>query len=377
MKITAVEPFILHVPLTASSISDSTHSITHWGVVGREDRHRRRARRLRLHRHPCPLAVGPADHLLHPRLLRAAAYRRGRRSTRTRLWMKLARNPALQWVGRAGITQLALAAVDVALWDLGAKAGRRAALGVPRRRHLADGSRPTTPTSAGCRSRTTSSSTAARRAVEDDGYRRHQAQGRPRRHRHRSRPAGGGARGGGPGRDDRHRRQRQVGPADLPALLPPRRGRSTSFWFEEPLWYDDVAGHAALARATTIPVALGEQLYIARRLQRVHRRRRDPLRPARRDPARRHHRIHHGRRDRARSRRLPVVPHVGEMGQVHVHLAILAPGDDDARIHPVDQGLLSSSRSRSRTGLSCGPSSRAPARRRRQEAIDAFTVPLS
>lgn len=34
MKITAVEPFILHLPLTSESISDSTHSITHWGVVG-------------------------------------------------------------------------------------------------------------------------------------------------------------------------------------------------------------------------------------------------------------------------------------------------------------------------------------------------------
>ena len=34
MKITAVEPFILHLPLTSDSISDSTHSITHWGVVG-------------------------------------------------------------------------------------------------------------------------------------------------------------------------------------------------------------------------------------------------------------------------------------------------------------------------------------------------------
>ena len=34
MKITKVEPFILHVPVTGSQIADSTHSITHWGVVG-------------------------------------------------------------------------------------------------------------------------------------------------------------------------------------------------------------------------------------------------------------------------------------------------------------------------------------------------------
>ena len=34
MKITAVEPFILHVPVTGSQIADSTHTVTHWGVVG-------------------------------------------------------------------------------------------------------------------------------------------------------------------------------------------------------------------------------------------------------------------------------------------------------------------------------------------------------
>ena len=39
----------------------------------------------------------------------------------TRLWSKLGRSPALQWVGRAGVAQLALAAVDTALWDLRAK----------------------------------------------------------------------------------------------------------------------------------------------------------------------------------------------------------------------------------------------------------------
>src|SRR5205085_2732260 len=39
-----------------------------------------------------------------------------------RLWHKLARNPALQWIGRAGITTLSLAAIDIALWDLQAKA---------------------------------------------------------------------------------------------------------------------------------------------------------------------------------------------------------------------------------------------------------------
>jgi L-alanine-DL-glutamate epimerase-like enolase superfamily enzyme len=33
------------------------------------------------------------------------------------------------------------------------------------------------------------------------------------------------------------------------------------FWFEEPLPADDVLGHAALARSTTIPIAVGETMY--------------------------------------------------------------------------------------------------------------------
>ena len=34
MKITKVEAFVLHVPVTRSGIADSTHQITHWGLVG-------------------------------------------------------------------------------------------------------------------------------------------------------------------------------------------------------------------------------------------------------------------------------------------------------------------------------------------------------
>jgi len=41
------------------------------------------------------------------------------------------------------------------------------------------------------------------------------------------------------------------------ALLEPH----DPFWFEEPLPADDVAGHEAVARATSIPVAVGESLY--------------------------------------------------------------------------------------------------------------------
>lgn len=45
----------------------------------------------------------------------------------------------------------------------------------------------------------------------------------------------------------------------LPACAFARAEPLEIFWFEEPLWYDDVVGHAALARSTLIPVALGEK----------------------------------------------------------------------------------------------------------------------
>jgi L-alanine-DL-glutamate epimerase-like enolase superfamily enzyme len=44
------------------------------------------------------------------------------------------------------------------------------------------------------------------------------------------------------------RRARAFEPADL-------------FWFEEPMPADDLAGHASLSTATSIPVAVGESLY--------------------------------------------------------------------------------------------------------------------
>ena len=55
------------------------------------------------------------------------------------------------------------------------------------------------------------------------------------------------------------------------------------YWFEEPLWYDDVKGHAELARATRIPVALGEQLYTQDAFCGVLPPARRALGPARRD----------------------------------------------------------------------------------------------
>lgn len=123
MKITSVESFILHVPVTGAQIADSTHTVSHWGEVG-----------ARIETDAGLAGFGftgthahlPSDQLItrgidtcHAPLLIGEDAR-----DIARLWQRLARNPALQWVGRAGITTLAHAAIDIALWDLKAKAAQ-------------------------------------------------------------------------------------------------------------------------------------------------------------------------------------------------------------------------------------------------------------
>lgn len=321
MKITAVEPFIVHLPVTGESISDSTHNVTHWGVVG-----------TRIVNSDGLVGYGftgthsdlASDRLITscisacyaPLLIGEDA------NDRTRLWTKLARHPALQWVGRAGITQLALAAVDVALWDLAAKrAGQPlwSYLGGARTQRL-----EAYNTDIGWLSyELPTMLDLITHAVEEDGFTRIKVK---------------------VGQDDPMRDvarleavRKRIGPDirmaidgngrwDLPNCL-----RFTAacrdldlFWFEEPLWYDDVGSHAALARATSIPVALGEQLYTL-----------DAFRAfvdagaiayVQPDVTRLGGITEYIRvADLALAHRLPVAPHAGEMSQVHVHLSYWHP----------------------------------------------------
>ena len=50
---------------------------------------------------------------------------------------------------------------------------------------------------------------------------------------------------------------------DLPTAIPfcKRAEDLDIFWLEEPLWFDDVESHRKLFHASSIPIALGEQLY--------------------------------------------------------------------------------------------------------------------
>ena len=73
------------------------------------------------------------------------------------------------------------------------------------------------------------------------------------------------------------------------------------FWFEEPLWYDDVGSPCRARPLDLDPGRARRAALFARRLPRLHRGGGGPLRPAGRDPARRHHRVHPGRGSRARA----------------------------------------------------------------------------
>jgi L-alanine-DL-glutamate epimerase-like enolase superfamily enzyme len=321
MKIISVEPFILHVPLNTDSISDSTHTITHWGVVGAKivaDNGLAGYGFTGTHAHlPSDRLVTSCISESYAPLLLGEDAQDG-----DRLWLKLARYPAVQWVGRAGVTQIALAAVDIALWDLRAKSA-----GLPLWKLLGGATVERLEaynTDIGWLSIPKDKLVeGSRRAIEHDGFRRLKLKvgyADPTIDIERIeavRKAVGASVTiaiDGNGKWDLPTCQRfcaRAEPLDI-------------FWFEEPMWYDDIASHAALARSTSIPIALGEQLYTAEAFSAfigagaVQYVQPDVTRLA---GITEYIQVAHT----AHSHRLPVVAHVGDMGQVHVHLSYWHP----------------------------------------------------
>jgi L-alanine-DL-glutamate epimerase-like enolase superfamily enzyme len=120
VKITRVESFVLHVPVTRGGLADSTHQLTHWGVPGAV-----------IHTDDGLVGCGYTGthaYLSSDRLIAdciAEVYGpllMGEDPGAVRhLWSRLLHYPPVQWVGRAGITHLALSAIDIALWDLKAR----------------------------------------------------------------------------------------------------------------------------------------------------------------------------------------------------------------------------------------------------------------
>jgi L-alanine-DL-glutamate epimerase-like enolase superfamily enzyme len=321
IRITAVEPFLLHVPVSGERIADSMHSLTHWGIPGvviRTDSglcgfgytgtHAHRASDL--------LITDCISRVYEPLLLGASIH------DVLGLWKKMYHFPPAQWVGRTGITQLALAAVDIALWDLKAKAA-----GLPLWR-LMGGARPEGIPAYNSDGGWLSLSKDqlvdnCRRSVEERGFQGVKVKvGLPSAHQ------------------DIERVQavrRAVGlnvqlmvdangRCDLPSAI--ELGRHFEefgvAWFEEPMWYEDVEGHQRLAQSIRTPIAVGEQLYSL-----------DAFAAFIRAGA-----LHYAQPDATRlggisewwqvadlalAYRLPVAPHIGDMMQVHLQMALAHP----------------------------------------------------
>jgi L-alanine-DL-glutamate epimerase-like enolase superfamily enzyme len=329
VRITKLETFVLHVPVTGGGIADGRHAVKLWGAPG-----------VRIHTDAGLVGTGYTGthaHLASDRLITsciADAYGPLLLGADPRevlhLWDLLQGHPPLQWVGRSGITQLAHAAIDVALWDLKAQAA-----GEPLWR-LLGGSGDTAleayDTDGGWLDRSDDALLAETHERVAQGYRAVKIKLGRRDDR---------------GRFDTRRDLRRValvrdalpeggrlmtdvnGAWDLATAL--EAGRSLAefgvTWLEEPLWFDDLPGHATLARSIATPVALGEQLYRAESFRdfigagAVHYVQPDAVRLA---GVTEWWRV----ADLAHAHRLPVVPHIGDMMQVHLHLAIAHPACD-------------------------------------------------
>jgi L-alanine-DL-glutamate epimerase-like enolase superfamily enzyme len=252
-RIAAVESFILHVPLPRA-VADSVNATDVWGLPGvivrTEDG---------LVGTGYTSTLGHGDHAIKdvidryyaPRLLGADAL------CHQRIWDDLYWCET-HWVGRTGITHMALAAVDIALWDLKAKA-----LGLPLWKLVGghkDGCVPSYNTDGGWLNFDVPRLVEEMSAIVDAGW------------------TGVKMKIGGASPREDVRRVEAVRAAlgtevDLMIDVNQKWDRATALtwapryepfgigWLEEPLDPDDIEGHARLAQATSIPIALGEHVY--------------------------------------------------------------------------------------------------------------------
>ncbi len=252
MKITSVEPFILHVPL-GKEIADSVNRTNEWGLPG-----------LRIFTDNGLIGTGYTSTLTHndeqifeiirdyymPLLVGKDPMRN------EEIWQSLYWSN-VHWVGRMGITTMAQSAVDIALWDLKARAAELPLwklLG-GHKDHIKSYN-----TDGGWLNLSIPELTENMGKLLSDGW------------------TGVKMKIGSPdprvdvARVEAVRRElgfdfdlmidaNQFWDLTTARTWAPRFEPYQIAWLEEPLSPDDVRSHALLGRATSIPIALGEHIY--------------------------------------------------------------------------------------------------------------------
>ncbi len=321
MHVTKLEPLILHAPVTRGGIADSTRSITHWGAPG-----------VAIHTDTGHIGYGfsgthghlPTDRLIVDCIVNSfGPLLMGEDPREVRaLWEKMYRQSEIYWVGRAGITHLALGAVDIALWDLKAKEA-----GLPLWKLLGGSAKKRVEaynTDGGWLNWTMDELLSdCMSMVENDGYRAVKIKVGSEHPSNDLKRVETVRKTLGP---DIRIMTDANGRWSLPQAIQ-TAGQFVQFditWIEEPVYFDDLEGHRRLAQSISTPIAMGEQLYLASQF-------RDFIQAAA---------VHYVQpdivrlagvtewwqvADLAHCYQLPVVPHVGDMCQVHQHLCIAHP----------------------------------------------------
>jgi L-alanine-DL-glutamate epimerase-like enolase superfamily enzyme len=323
MKIVEIEPFIVHVPL-GQGIADSTNSIDHWGFAGviiHADNGLKGFGFTGTHAHlrGDQQITNFISGIYSPMLLGEALESR---ACIERLWKKLHNTPPIQWIGRAGISHLALAAVDIALWDLYSKSERAPLWSV-----LSGGQSPPRleayNTDVGWLNIPLERLVAGCKQSIEDGFRGVKIKVGSAQPVHDVARIEAVRSAIGPdcklmidgnGKWSLETAQTAATELDKFGLQ----------WFEEPLYFDDLTAHVALSKSMRTPIALGEQLYTKYHFDAFMEAgvvtfvQVDALRVA-------------GVSewlsvaDNAQTHGLAVVPHVGDMMQVHQHVAFAHP----------------------------------------------------
>lgn len=258
MKITALKPFILHVPVSKSVIGDSTHTITHWGMPGvivETDAGVFGTGYTGTHADIVTdrLIVAIIAEVFGPMLI-------GKDPAEVRaLHTAMTKSSTNIWVGRGGLLQMAISAIDIALWDLKAKAAEQPLWKLFG--GAADAKVEAYNTDCGWLVRSEAELVAdCKEMIFEKGFGAVKMKiGKPdpkedlRRVAAVRKAIGDGA-----------KLMVDVnGKWDIATArqYAPRLAEFDITWLEEPMWHDDVDGHRRLAETITTPIALGELLY--------------------------------------------------------------------------------------------------------------------